>query len=116
MQHSSSESGNDEIVVYWRPGCGYCSSLLRDLDGLTVRYRAINIWNEPDASGAAIVRSLARGHETVPTAVIGGIGLVNPTAHDVVTAALQYAPGAVPDGYVAPEPGRLSKWLGSKLG
>ncbi len=59
--------------------------LLDDLDQLDVAYRRVNIWQEPEA--AAVVRSFARGHETVPTVVIGNIGLVNPRAHDVLRAA-----------------------------
>ncbi|CAB4882662.1 unannotated protein [freshwater metagenome] len=108
-----------DIVVYWRPGCGFCSSLLRDLDHFAVPYRAVNIWQEPDA--AAVVRSFARGNETVPTVVLGNgdsrdVGLVNPSVHEVLATAATHAPGAVPVGYSPPEPGRFATWLGSKLG
>jgi len=41
-----------------------------------------NIWEDPEA--AAVVRSHARGNETVPTVVIDGVGLVNPSAEAVV--------------------------------
>jgi len=41
-----------------------------------------NIWEDPEA--AAVVRSHARGNETVPTVVIDGVGLVNPSADAVV--------------------------------
>lgn len=45
-----------------------------------------NIWEDPEA--AAVVRSHARGNETVPTVVIDGVGLVNPSA-DAVVALLE---------------------------
>jgi inosine-uridine nucleoside N-ribohydrolase len=40
-----------------------------------------NIWTDPDA--AAFVRSVNVGNETVPTVVIAGTTLVNPTARQV---------------------------------
>jgi mycoredoxin len=49
-----------------------------------VSYRAINIWEDPDA--AATVRSVARGNETVPTVVIGSQSLVNPSPNAVLAA------------------------------
>lgn len=104
----------DDIVVFWRPGCGYCSGLLREMEHFEVAYTAVNIWQEPEA--AAVVRSIARGNETVPTVLVGGaVGLVNPTVHDVLAAAATHAPAAVPEGYTAPEPSRFGKWLGAKL-
>jgi glutaredoxin len=114
MDEGAPATNAAEVVVYWRPGCGFCSMLFRDLDRLQVPYREVNIWQEPDA--AAVVRSFARGNETVPTVVIGTVGLVNPGVHDVLAAAGVHAPAAVPAGYVAPEPGRFSSWLHSKLG
>ena len=42
-----------------------------------------NIWEDP--ADAAIVRSLANGNETVPTIVIDDIGMVNPSADEVIT-------------------------------
>jgi mycoredoxin len=69
-----------QVTVYWRPGCGFCSRLLGRLDDAGMSYAAINIWDHPDA--AAVVRSYARGNETVPTVVVntsnGPVGLVNP--------------------------------------
>ncbi|MPZ83208.1 MAG: NrdH-redoxin [Actinophytocola sp.] len=73
-----------EVVLYWRPGCGFCSDLRRQLDQAGVPYRAINIWEEPDA--AATVRSIVRGNETVPTVVVGSQGLVNPSLRSVLAA------------------------------
>jgi hypothetical protein len=58
--------------------------LERGLRTREVPMRKHNIWEDPDA--AAVVRSHARGNETVPTVVIDGIGMVNPSADDVVAA------------------------------
>ena len=85
------------ITVYWRPGCGFCAGLFRQLDRLEVPYDKIDIWQEP--SGAAFVRSVARGNETVPTVSIGPVSLVNPSAQEILKAAATRAPASVPAGY-----------------
>lgn len=103
-----------EIVVFWRPACGFCSSLRRQLDGAGVPHRLVNIWEDP--AGAAAVRAVAGGNETVPTVVIGPVGLVNPDVHQVLAAAAEHAPAAVPEGYEPPEPGRLGRFIGRALG
>ncbi len=102
-----------EIVVYWRPGCPFCSSLLRQLDTRGVPHRRVDIWQDPDA--AATVRSIAAGNETVPTVVVGPVSLVNPRIHAVLAAAVEHAPHAVPVGYTPPQPGRLRQWARRKL-
>jgi glutaredoxin len=102
-----------EIVVYWRPGCLFCSSLLRQLDGRGVPHCRVDIRQDPD--GAARVRSVANGNETVPTVGIGPVMLVNPDIHTVLAAATAHVPHAVPDGYEPPQPGRFGRWLLSKL-
>lgn len=49
-----------------------------------------NIWdNEADAG---IVRSIADGNETVPTVVIGDVGLVNPSLATVKKVLADEAP------------------------
>jgi mycoredoxin len=73
-----------DITLYWRPGCGFCSSLKRQLDKHDLAYDAHNIWDEPDA--AAFVRSVARGNETVPTLVVKGQSFVNPSIETVLSA------------------------------
>lgn len=72
-------------VVYWRPGCGFCSRLMNSLDEAGVTYDQVNIWDSPD--GAAFVRSVAAGNETVPTVVIGDVAHVNPAPQFVIDAA-----------------------------
>ena len=74
-----------DIKFYWRPGCGFCRMLEHKLSNHDVPFTKINIWEVPGA--AAVVRSHARGNETVPTVVIGNVGLVNPSANDVIAEA-----------------------------
>jgi glutaredoxin len=75
-----------DVVVYWRPGCGFCHRLLVALEEAEVPIIRHNIWEDPEA--AAFVRSVARGHETVPTVVIDGTPVVNP-APELVLAAVR---------------------------
>lgn len=78
---TSPDPAVNEAVVYWRPGCGFCSMLRAGLQRDGIPYREVNIWEDPEA--AAFVRSVARGNETVPTVTVGSVSLVNPTAHEV---------------------------------
>ena len=68
--------------MYWRPGCGFCSALKGKFDRADVAYRSVNIWEEPD--GAAFVRSVANGNETVPTVTVGSTSAVNPSLDNVL--------------------------------
>ena len=78
-------TGQPPIIVFWRPACGFCARLLYGLDRSDLAYRRVNIWEDDEAR--AFVRSVANGHETVPTVVIGDRALVNPSAAEVVAAA-----------------------------
>ena len=49
-----------------------------------------DIWSDEDA--AEVVRSFARGNETVPTVVIGDVGFVNPTASAIEQYLRDHAP------------------------
>lgn len=63
--------GDDEdVIVYWRPGCRYCSRLRRRLDP-TVRDQVawVNIMSDPQ--GAAYIRRFHDGDMVTPTAVTG---------------------------------------------
>jgi mycoredoxin len=84
------DAPDPEIVVYKRSGCGHCLALAVGLRRRGVRYRSIDIWKDDDA--AAFVRQHAGGAETVPTVVIHGRVLVNPSARQVV-AHLEAARG-----------------------
>lgn len=85
---------SDGITFYWRPGCGFCARLERALVELDVPLDRHNIWE--DETAAAAVRSFARGNETVPTVVIGSVGMVNPSAREVVDAMRKHAPDLLP--------------------
>lgn len=101
----------DAVHCYWRPGCGFCSSLRRGLDRLGIVTVDHNIWDSP--ADAAIVRSHARGNETVPTVIIGEIGLVNPTPHEVAKHLEHVAPHLLPDSYEPEQPGFFSRLFGN---
>ncbi len=79
-----SETGgsNAGIVMYWRPGCGFCSALDRQLSRAGLTFDKRNIWDSPD--DAAFVRSVARGNETVPTLVVNGVAMINPSLEQVL--------------------------------
>ena len=49
-----------------------------------------DIWS--DAEAADVLRSFARGNETVPTVVIGDVGFVNPTAGAIEQHLKNHAP------------------------
>jgi mycoredoxin len=95
---ASSAPASAVITVFWRPGCGFCSGLFRQFDQLNVPYDAVNIWDDP--AGAAFVRSVDRGNETVPTVLVGSVALVNPSIREVLDAAVTHAPAAVPLGFM----------------
>lgn len=85
-----------DVDFYWRPGCGFCSMLERDLVRNGVTFTKHNIYEDP--KDAAIVRSFAGGNETVPTVVIGEFGLVNPPAELVVELVARHAPHLIRRG------------------
>lgn len=102
------------LTVYWRPGCPFCSGLLRSMERYGLRPELHNIWEDEDA--AAFVRSVARGNETVPTVTVGDHALVNPTVHDVLAALTEVAPDEVPAGWEPPTPGPVARFVSRVLG
>jgi mycoredoxin len=84
---------NDEVVIYWRPNCMFCLDLLLRLTFTRLRYRKVNIMKDPGAR--AFVRSVAAGNETVPTAVVAGRALVNPSKRQLIEAVRTHAPQAL---------------------
>jgi mycoredoxin len=102
------------VVVHWRPGCGFCSSLLRQLDRAGLTYGRVDIWQDED--GAAYVRSVAGGNETVPTVRVGDRGFVNPSASEVLRLVAAEAPELLPEGYDPPQPGPIARAVGRLLG
>ena len=69
-------------IVYWRPGCPYCMRLRGRLGRAAGKAHWVNIWKDPE--GAAAVRAIAGGNETVPTVVAGDESGVNPDAQWVL--------------------------------
>lgn len=78
-------ASSSAVTVYWRPGCPSCASLRRRLRRTGLVTCEVNIWQDP--AGAATVRLVAGGNETVPTVVVGDTALVNPSAATVLDAA-----------------------------
>jgi mycoredoxin len=117
---SAVDRGQERLVtdipvrVYWRPGCGFCASLLRALDRAGLSYERVNIWEDPDAAG--FVRSVAGGSETVPTVRVGRVALINPSGRDVLRVVAQEAPAQLPEGYVPPVPGRIARAISELRG
>lgn len=70
------QDGSAGVVIYWRPGCGFCAMLKARLGPLRDRATWVNIWDDEEA--AAFVRSVNDGNETVPTVVMDGIPVTNP--------------------------------------
>ena len=64
-------------IVYWRPGCPYCMRLRATVGRDARRLHWVDIWTDPE--GAASVRAVANGNETVPTVIAGGEAMVNPS-------------------------------------
>ncbi|MFE7445007.1 glutaredoxin domain-containing protein [Streptomyces chartreusis] len=63
-------------IVYWRPGCPYCMRLRVRLGRTARQAYWVNIWRDP--AGAAAVRAVNGGNETVPTVVVAGQPHTNP--------------------------------------
>lgn len=95
------------VDLYWRPGCGFCSRLQRQLEREEIPTTAHNIWENPDH--AATVRSVARGNETVPTVFVGDVAMVNPSIAQVMEALAAKAPHLLPEGWTPPGPSPVSR-------
>ncbi len=74
-------------VVYWRPGCRHCVTLRLRLtrERLGGRVSWVDLWADPE--GAAYVRDLNDGDETVPTVILpDGSAVTNPEPSVLVEA------------------------------
>ncbi len=80
------------VVIYWRPGCGFCGRLRSKLGKNANQARWVNIWQDPDA--AAFVRSVNEGNEVVPTVVLDGIPVTNPDPQLVLDKLNTAGPGS----------------------
>lgn len=63
-------------VVFWRPGCTYCLRLRLRLGRSAGRLHWVDIRRDPE--GAAAVRAVNDGNETVPTVFVAGRAHTNP--------------------------------------
>ncbi|MEW2256686.1 glutaredoxin domain-containing protein [Streptomyces sp. NPDC047869] len=72
----SRSTADGRPVVFWRPGCKYCLRLRFRLGRDAGRLHWVDIWRDP--AGAAAVRAVNGGDETVPTVVLAGRPYVNP--------------------------------------
>lgn len=104
------------IDLYWRPGCGFCSSLRRGLDKLGIERVEHNIWDNPN--DAATVRQHANGNETVPTVVVGSQSLVNPSAKQLLAFLSSQAPHLLPAGQdeIEESGGKVGRFVDRVLG
>lgn len=96
-------SGEPEVAVYSRPGCGFCARLRRRPAKAGVPTREVDIRADPEA--ATIVRGAAGGNDTVPTVAVGSEVLVNPRAAVVVDLAERAGVAVDPRRPRAPRPG-----------
>jgi glutaredoxin len=99
------EPAIDAVDFYWRRGCGVCMMLNRSLTKAGVAIRRHDIWSDPAA--AEVVRTWAGGSETVPTVVVGDLGLVNPSSDQVIAVLSEKAPHLVPAGWEPRRPGAI---------
>lgn len=64
-------AGRGGVVVYWKPGCWYCTKLVRALPRSTRdRVTWVNIWRDDEA--AEFVMGLNDGNELTPTVIAAG--------------------------------------------
>jgi len=64
-------AGRNGVVVYWKPGCFYCTKLHRSLPRATrEKVTWVNIWRDDEA--AEFVMELNDGNELTPTVVAAG--------------------------------------------
>ena len=88
---AQAQAGNDDLVVYWKPGCSYCIRLLR---GLNRRERNrilwVNVWKDNDA--ARFVADRNDGNVLTPT-VLTGAGRRLPMSVEAVRSHLEQVTG-----------------------
>ncbi|MDN5724524.1 MAG: hypothetical protein L0G99_01150 [Propionibacteriales bacterium] len=69
------------VVIFWRPGCGYCARLKRELGADGAKAEWANIWAHDQAM--TLVKAANNGDETVPTVKINGTFHTNPDPVEV---------------------------------
>ncbi|MEU6320836.1 glutaredoxin domain-containing protein [Streptomyces sp. NPDC047009] len=76
LEAQSRSAVDGRPVVFWRPGCTYCLRLRIRLGRSARQLHWVDIWRDP--AGAAAVRAVNEGNETVPTVIVAGQPYVNP--------------------------------------
>lgn len=76
MEAQRRSEADGRPVVFWRPGCAYCLRLRMRLGRSARRVHWVDIWRDP--AGAALVRAVNDGNETVPTVLVAGRPHTNP--------------------------------------
>lgn len=102
------------VDFFWRPGCGFCMALERNLNKAGIPLNKFNIWENPD--DAAFVRSVADGNEVVPTIRIADVAMVNPSGNEVISVLADKAPHLVPEGASGEDTSALGRLLGRVTG
>ena len=87
-QARESSARDGRPIVYWRPGCAYCLRLRVRLGRRARRLHWVDIWRDP--AGAAAVRAVNDGNETVPTVFVAGQAHVNPAPEWVREQVLRF--------------------------
>jgi len=114
MSKASSIDTATRIDLYWRPGCGFCSMLQRQMNKLGIKRDEHNIWDDP--SRAAVVRKYANGNETVPTVVIDGVGLVNPSSKQLLGYLTENHPELLPEVAESEHSSSVGRLVGRAFG
>lgn len=93
LERRAVDHEQNETVIYWRVDCVFCLDLLLRLKFTPLRYRKVDIRRDPAAR--AFVRSVADGNEIVPTVVVAGRALMNPSKRRLIEAVRTLAPHAL---------------------
>lgn len=103
------DPGAPLLQVYWRPGCGACTSLRLALNDAGISANWHNIRQDP--ADAAWLRGVARGFETVPTVVYEDRVVVAPRPDRVVEDLRSANPDLPIRPYRAWPPLRILQWV-----
>jgi hypothetical protein len=81
------------VVVLWRPGCPYSSSLRRRVAREDLRVHWVNIWRDPEAH--ALCRRLNKGSEETPTVMLLDPARPDPVVIPASVPGIREAAGSV---------------------
>ena len=88
--------------------------LQRKLNKLGIERHEHNIWDDP--ADATVVRGYANGNETVPTVVIDGVGLVNPSSRQLLSYLSENHPELLPADDDLPQPTAVGRLVNRVFG